>query len=90
VLGLLSLCDAVLTVDNAVAHFASLLGVPTCVLVPAGQTQFRWKNPILKNLWFPKTKLCHQDVPGDWSTAVELGWREVMSLVKNGGEQQSC
>lgn len=67
VLALLSCCDAVLSVDNAVAHFASFLGVPTGVLIPAGQVQFRWKNVQLKNLFFPGTRTFVQRVPGVWA-----------------------
>jgi tetratricopeptide (TPR) repeat protein len=78
---LLSQCDAVLTVDNAVAHFATLLALPTFVLVPAGQTQFRWKNPELKNLWLPAATLCRQTIPGDWSSAVAEGWEKALAAI---------
>ncbi len=76
---LLSQCDAVFTVDNAVAHFSSLMGLPTFVLIPAGQTQFRWKNPDLKQMFFPHAVLCRQTVPGDWGMAVEQGWSAVLN-----------
>ena len=78
---LLSQCDAVLTVDNAVAHFSALMGVPTYVLIPAGQTQFRWKNPDLKQMFFPHAVLCRQTVPGDWGMAVEQGWSAVLNHI---------
>ena len=50
VFSLLRCCDAVLTVDNAVAHFAAAMGIPTAVIVPAGQVQFRWKNESMRTV----------------------------------------
>ena len=81
VFALLRCCDAVLTVDNAVAHFATALGIPTAVLIPAAQVQFRWKNPDLKRLLFPSAELFIQPKPGDWEIPVEQAWRYVMDVV---------
>jgi hypothetical protein len=70
----------VLTVDNAVAHFAAALGVPTIVLVPAGQIQYRWKNEDMRRLLFPSSELFIQTVPGDWSDPIEKGWSRVLNI----------
>jgi ADP-heptose:LPS heptosyltransferase len=72
---LIRCCDAVITIDNAVAHFAAALGVPVAVLVPAAQTQYRWKNQSIKELLFPSARLFVQYKPGDWPGAVEAAWR---------------
>ena len=74
-------CDAVLTIDNAVAHFAAALGVPTYLLLPAGQTQYRWKNASFKNLFFPKVKLFIQDQPGLWEGAAKEAWSRLLEDV---------
>ena len=75
VFALIRCCDAVITVDNAVAHFATALGVPTGVLIPAAQVQFRWKNPAMKRLLFPGAELFLQEKPGEWSAPVAAAWR---------------
>ena len=81
VFALLSCCDAVLTVDNAVAHFACALGVPTAVLIPAAQIQFRWKNEGMQKLLFPCAQLFIQPKPGDWSTPVSRAWQFVLDRI---------
>ena len=78
VISLLSQCDAVITIDNSVAHLAAAVGVPTFVLIPAGQVQFRWKNADIKNLCFPNVTLCRQSIPGDWSDVTEDAWRRAL------------
>lgn len=79
VISLLSQCDAVITIDNSVAHLAAAVGVPTYVLIPAGQVQFRWKNADIKNLCFPNVTLCRQSIPGDWSDVTEEAWKRALS-----------
>lgn len=80
VFALLRCCDAVVTVDNAVAHFGAALGIPTAVLLPASQIQFRWKNTLMKNLLFPSAELFFQQKPSDWSVPVRAAWQMVTSL----------
>ena len=83
VFSLLRCCDAVLTVDNAVAHFAAAMGTPTAVIVPAGQVQFRWKNENMRKLLFPSAELFIQAVPGDWSDSVDRAWSHVLNICEN-------
>ena len=83
VFSLLRCCDAVLTVDNAVAHFAAAMGTPTAVVVPAGQVQFRWKNQSMRKLLFPSSDLFIQSIPGDWSDPVDRAWAHVLDISKN-------
>ncbi len=71
---MISCDDAVITVDRAVAHFAAALGVPVAVLIPAAQTQFRWKHSGMKQLLFPSAKLFIQNKPGDWTESVDAAW----------------
>ena len=81
VFALLRCCDAVVTVDNAVAHFGAALGVPTAVLLPASQSQFRWKNTAMKNLLFPSAEIFVQKRPSDWSEPVAAAWQMVSALI---------
>ena len=78
VFALLSHCDAVLTIDNAVAHFACALGKPVHILIPAGQAQFRWKNPELRKLFFPTAQLHIQDDAGAWEAPVARAWQVIL------------
>jgi tetratricopeptide (TPR) repeat protein len=83
VFALISCCDAVITVDNAVAHFAAALGVRVAVLIPAAQTQFRWKQPAMRQLLFPSARLFTQSKPGDWVAPVEDAWRYALETASS-------
>ena len=83
VFALIKCCDAVITVDNAVAHFSAALGVPAAVLIPAAQTQYRWKQPKIKQLLFPSASLFVQNKPGDWVPPVEAAWDYVLEMAGN-------
>ncbi len=83
VFALIKCCDAVITVDNAVAHFSAALGVPAAVLIPAAQTQYRWKQPDIKQLLFPSTTLFVQSKPGDWGPPIEAAWGYVLEIAGN-------
>ena len=83
VFSLIKCCDAVVTVDNAVAHFSAALGVPTAVLIPAAQTQYRWKQPEIKRLLFPSAGLFTQKKPGDWGPPVEAAWEHVLEVASS-------
>ena len=83
VFALIRCCDAVVTVDNAVAHFAAALGVPVAVLIPAAQIQFRWKQSAMRQLLFPSARLFVQSKPGDWVTPVEDAWRYALEAANS-------
>jgi hypothetical protein len=83
VFALISCCDAVITVDNAVAHFAAALGVPVAVLIPAAQIQFRWKQSAIRQLLFPSARLFVQGKPGDWVAPVEDAWRYALEIASS-------
>ena len=83
VFALISCCDAVITVDNAVAHFAAALGVPVAVLIPAAQTQFRWKQSAIRQLLFPSARLFVQGKPGDWLAPVADAWRYALEIASS-------
>jgi tetratricopeptide (TPR) repeat protein len=80
IFALITQCDAVISIDNAVAHFAAALGCPTMVVVPAGQIQFRWKNERFRTVFFPSAEIFTQSSPGSWNTAVEAAWSRALAL----------
>ena len=48
-------CDFIVTVDTSIAHVAGRLGVPTIVLIPAYDTDWRWgvaRDGLHENLWY--------------------------------------
>ena len=63
-------CDAVLTVDTAVAHVAGALGVPTWVMV-AHPAEWRWGRDRSDCPYYPQTTVLRQKVGGDWSAVIQ-------------------
>jgi tetratricopeptide (TPR) repeat protein len=62
--------DAVVTVDNSVAHFAGALGVPAWVLL-CSSPDWRWQAEGETSPWYPSVKLVRQAAPGDWRSAID-------------------
>jgi tetratricopeptide (TPR) repeat protein len=80
ILALIGRCDAVITVDNTVAHLAATVGCPTLVLIPAAQTQYRWKNEDFRTTFFPSAEIFSQSVPGSWNDPVNAAWLRALAL----------
>lgn len=80
VFALIRCCDVVITVDNAVAHFASALGVPCAVLVSTALPQFRWNNEGIKDLLFPSATLFPQKTTGRWEEPVAAAWQYALQV----------
>ncbi len=78
VFAVLASCDAIVTIDNSVAHFACALGLPVHVLIPAAQSQFRWKNETIRRAVFPTAKLFPQERPGSWDEPLKTAWQSVI------------
>lgn len=57
---LMSLLDAVVTVDTAVAHLAGILGCPVTVIKPAAP-EWRWAQRNGGALWYPGMRLVTQE-----------------------------
>ncbi len=66
---LLTLCDALVTSDSALAHLAGALGVHCLLLLPH-VADWRWGQVHDSVPWYPTTELFRQDRPGDWASAV--------------------
>jgi len=65
VAAIMSLMDAVVSIDSAALHLAGAIGHP-CVygMLPYAAT-WRWRG----NHWYPNMDICQQDTPGDWESA---------------------
>jgi tetratricopeptide (TPR) repeat protein len=66
---LLSLLDAVISVDTAVAHVAGALGKPLSLLLPFA-ADFRWLRERQDSPWYPTARLYRQLKFGDWSSVI--------------------
>ena len=62
--------DLVISVDTAVAHLASSLGVQTWLMLHY-DADFRWMRNCDSSPWYPKMRLFRQKNYGDWSTVVQ-------------------
>jgi len=69
VAGLVHHCDAVITVDTAVAHLAGAMGKPTFILLPHF-SDWRWMDGRSDSPWYPSARLFRQKAFGDWSDAI--------------------
>jgi tetratricopeptide (TPR) repeat protein len=64
-----SLCDAVVTVDTSVAHLAAALGRPTSILLPFWP-DWRWTLDRDASPWYPQARLFRQGADGNWDAVI--------------------
>ena len=74
-----SLVDAVVAVDTAVAHLAGALAKPLLVMLPFSP-DFRWMLERPDSPWYPTAKLFRQQRRGDWDSVIEPIRRELDRL----------
>jgi hypothetical protein len=64
-------CQAVVTIDTAVAHLAGAIGVPTYLCLPFCAC-WRWGQQITSTTdWYPSITIVRQERPGDWASVIE-------------------
>jgi hypothetical protein len=80
----MSLCDAVVSVDTAPAHLSGALGRPTLLMLRK-TADWRWEPPASRTPWYPSMRLFRQDRPGDWSAPVARAADELRRLVAERG-----
>jgi tetratricopeptide (TPR) repeat protein len=71
-----SLLDAVISVDTAVAHLAGAMGKSLLLLLPFG-ADFRWLRGRDDSPWYPTARLFRQPEFGDWASVIEALRREL-------------
>jgi len=70
--------DGVITIDNATAHIAGALGIPTYVLLPH-TPDWRWFLNRKDTPWYPSMKLFRQSQLHDWDSAIRALQQEMTS-----------
>jgi tetratricopeptide (TPR) repeat protein len=65
-----SLLDAVISVDTAVAHLAGAMGKPLLLLLPYA-ADYRWLRERQDSPWYPTARLYRQQKFGDWDSVVQ-------------------
>jgi tetratricopeptide (TPR) repeat protein len=76
---LISLLDAVLTIDTSVCHLGGAMGAPTWVLLGFA-ADWRFHLERSDNPWYPTMRLFRQPRDGDWAGAVDKVVDELMRL----------
>jgi tetratricopeptide (TPR) repeat protein len=66
-----SLLDAVISADTAVAHLAGAMGKPLLLLLPFG-ADFRWLRERDDSPWYPTARLFRQPAFGDWGSVIDV------------------
>jgi hypothetical protein len=67
----ISLLDAVISADTAVAHLAGAMGKPLLLLLPFG-ADFRWLRERDDTPWYPTARLFRQPTFGEWGSVIEV------------------
>jgi tetratricopeptide (TPR) repeat protein len=67
---LISLCDAVVSVDTASAHVAGSMGVPVLLLLPR-VPDWRWMLDREDSPWYPSLRLLRQQDRGQWGPVLQ-------------------
>jgi hypothetical protein len=62
--------DLVLSVDTMVVHLAGALGCEPWVMLHA-DCDWRWPANASASIWYPRARLFHQDVAGNWAGVID-------------------
>jgi tetratricopeptide (TPR) repeat protein len=80
----ISLLDAVISVDTAVAHLAGAMGKRLFLLLPFA-ADFRWLRERADSPWYPNARLYRQPQFGDWDGVVKELRRELAQFGARSG-----
>lgn len=85
---LLELCDLCITVDTSVAHLSGALGVKTWILLKYAPC-WRWglgRDGLDGSGWYDSAMLAFQDHPGDWTSAVQHAYGDIVAYLNSMSE----
>ncbi len=71
-------CSHVVTVDTSVAHLCGSLGVPTIMIQPLYDTDFRWGSPGDINVWYPSVVVVHNT---SWESSIAIA-QDIIKCIK--------
>jgi tetratricopeptide (TPR) repeat protein len=63
-------CNLVISADTAVAHLAASIGVPTWILIPAVNVDWRWQLKGTKTAWYPNATLWRGNKAAEWRDVI--------------------
>jgi hypothetical protein len=69
-MAVMSILDAIVTVDTSTAHLAGATGLPALVML-AHRADWRWGMEGPRTWWYPSLQLLRQQTAGDWKQVVE-------------------
>ena len=61
--------DGVISVDTAIVHLAGGLGRPV-IMLDRTDPCWRWLADRSDSPWYPTLRICRQNAPGDWASAL--------------------
>jgi hypothetical protein len=77
----LSSLDAVVSVDTSIVHMAGALGIPTIMIQPYKETDFRWGDDSMgsKNIWYDSVRIVRN--PQSWEIAFDTAEEYLSEIV---------
>ncbi|APC05153.1 hypothetical protein AOC10_00710 [Polynucleobacter asymbioticus] len=71
--------DLIISVDTSTAHLAGALGKPVWML-NRFDSCWRWLRGRKDSPWYPTMTIYQQDVPGEWSHAIDMVKADLLAL----------
>ncbi len=75
---IISLMDAIVSVDTACAHVAGALAVPLHLLLPPAP-DWKWQGGAERAPWYRSARAYRAAVPGNWLQAIEAAYGQACS-----------
>jgi hypothetical protein len=81
--------DVVVSVDTMVVHLAGALGYAPWVMLHV-DCDWRWPTRGGASLWYPRARLFHQRLAGDWADVIEDVSSALASQIPRGRQMPDC
>ena len=80
VCSIIDACDFIISCSNTNAHLSGALNKKTYLLLPMGKGRlWNWTSNNGYSLWYPKTKIIKQNIPGDWNDSINFLKKEIIN-----------